>query len=44
LAAKGVEVVRDVSDQGWGLLSAIRLPDGSELGIYEPRHPTPASP
>jgi catechol 2,3-dioxygenase-like lactoylglutathione lyase family enzyme len=44
LAAKGVEVVRDVSDQGWGLLSAIRLPDGSELAIYQPRHPTPVSP
>jgi predicted enzyme related to lactoylglutathione lyase len=44
LAAKGVEVVRDPSDQGWGLLSAIRLPDGSELAIYEPRHPTPARP
>ena len=44
LAAKGVEPVRDVSDQGWGLLSAIRLPDGSELAIYQPRHPTPISP
>ncbi|HTW04289.1 MAG TPA: VOC family protein [Streptosporangiaceae bacterium] len=44
LAAKGVEVVRDVSDQGWGLLSAIRLPDGSELAVYQPRHPTPVSP
>jgi len=41
LAAKGVEAVRGVSDQGWGLLSAIRLPDGSELAIYQPRHPTP---
>jgi predicted enzyme related to lactoylglutathione lyase len=44
LAAKGVEVVGDVSDQRWGLVSAIRLPDGSELAIYEPRHPTPARP
>ena len=41
LTGKGVEVVRDVSDQGWGLLAAIRLPDGSELPIYEPRHPSP---
>lgn len=38
---KGVEVARDVSDQGWGLLAAIRLPDGSEFPIYEPRHPSP---
>jgi catechol 2,3-dioxygenase-like lactoylglutathione lyase family enzyme len=41
LRGKGVEVARDVSDQGWGLLAAIRLPDGSEFPIYEPRHPSP---
>jgi predicted enzyme related to lactoylglutathione lyase len=41
LRDKGVEIARDVSDQGWGLLAAIRLPDGSELPIYEPRHPSP---
>jgi catechol 2,3-dioxygenase-like lactoylglutathione lyase family enzyme len=41
LKAKGVEIARDVSDQGWGLLAAVRLPDGSELPIYEPRHPSP---
>jgi predicted enzyme related to lactoylglutathione lyase len=44
LKAKGAEVARDVSDQGWGLLAAIRLPDGSEFPIYEPRHPTPPRP
>ena len=41
LRARGVEVARDVSDQGWGLLAAIRLPDGSEFPIYEPRHLSP---
>jgi catechol 2,3-dioxygenase-like lactoylglutathione lyase family enzyme len=41
LRGKGAEVARDISDQGWGLLAAIRLPDGSELPIYEPRHPSP---
>jgi predicted enzyme related to lactoylglutathione lyase len=41
LTGRGVEVARDVSDQGWGLLAAIRLPDGSEFPIYEPRHPSP---
>jgi catechol 2,3-dioxygenase-like lactoylglutathione lyase family enzyme len=40
LAAKGVEPVRPVEDQGWGLLTAIRLPGGGELGLYQPRHPT----
>jgi catechol 2,3-dioxygenase-like lactoylglutathione lyase family enzyme len=41
LRDKGVEVSREVADQGWGLLAAIRLPDGGELSIYQPRHPTP---
>jgi hypothetical protein len=41
LRGKGVEVVGDVRDVRWGLLSAIRLPDGSEIPIYEPRHPSP---
>ena len=41
LRGKGAEIARDVSDQGWGLLAAIRLPDGSELPIYQPRHPSP---
>jgi catechol 2,3-dioxygenase-like lactoylglutathione lyase family enzyme len=44
LRDKGVEVARDVADQGWGLLAAIRLPDGSEFPIYEPRHPSPRNP
>ncbi len=38
LAAKGVSC-GPVSDQGWGLLTSIRLPGGGELGLYEPRHP-----
>ena len=41
LRGKGVEVAKDAADQGWGLLAAIRLPDGSELPIYQPRHPSP---
>ena len=41
LRSKGAEVAQEVSDQGWGLLAAIRLPDGSEFPIYQPRHPLP---
>jgi predicted enzyme related to lactoylglutathione lyase len=41
LRAKGIEVAREVSDQGWGLLAAIRLPDGGEFPIYQPRHASP---
>ena len=41
LQAKGVELTRPVSDEGWGLVTAIALPGGGELGLYEPRHPVP---
>ena len=44
LRGQGVEVAREVSDQRWGLMAAIRLPDGSEFGIYQPRHPSPLQP
>ncbi|MDX6253242.1 MAG: hypothetical protein QOF10_6602, partial [Kribbellaceae bacterium] len=37
---KGVEFVRPAEDQGWGILTAIRLPGGGELGLYQPRHQT----
>jgi predicted enzyme related to lactoylglutathione lyase len=41
LTEKGVVVSSGVSDQGWGLLATIRLPDGSDLPIYQPAHPSP---
>jgi catechol 2,3-dioxygenase-like lactoylglutathione lyase family enzyme len=44
LRGKGVEVAQEVSDQRWGLLAAIRMPDGSEFPIYQPRHPSPPRP
>ena len=40
LRSKGVEIAREPSDQGWGILAAIRLPDGEDFPIYQPRHPT----
>jgi hypothetical protein len=40
LEAEGLQTARPVSDQGWGLLTAIALPGGVELGLYQPRHPT----
>jgi catechol 2,3-dioxygenase-like lactoylglutathione lyase family enzyme len=30
-----------VSDEGWGLLSTVRLPGGGDLGLYQPRHAIP---
>jgi predicted enzyme related to lactoylglutathione lyase len=44
LRAKGVGVAHDITDQGWGLLAAIRLPDGAELPIYESRHASALQP
>jgi catechol 2,3-dioxygenase-like lactoylglutathione lyase family enzyme len=41
LTAKGVAIARPVSDEGFGLLTAITLPGGGEVGLYEPRHPSP---
>jgi hypothetical protein len=37
-------VAREAADRGWGLVAAIRLPDGSELPLYQPRHPSPIRP
>ena len=39
LTARGVTISHPVSDQGWGLLASMKLPSGSELSIYQPRHP-----
>ena len=40
LSAKGVEFAGEISDQGWGRLTSIRLPGGGQLGLYQPRHQT----
>ena len=40
LSARGVTISSPVSNQSWGLLASIKLPSGSELSIYQPRHPT----
>ena len=37
LAGHGITCA-PVSDQGWGLLTKVRLPGGGDLGLYEPRH------
>lgn len=40
LKAKGVEFTTGISEEGWGLLTAFRLPGAGTLDLYEPRHPT----
>jgi catechol 2,3-dioxygenase-like lactoylglutathione lyase family enzyme len=39
LQAKGVEFTEGISDERWGRLTRFRLPGGSDVGLYEPRHP-----
>ena len=41
LGAKGVAFAGPVTEQRWGRATAITLADGSELGLYEPKHPSP---
>jgi predicted enzyme related to lactoylglutathione lyase len=41
LEGKGVEFTAPVSDQGFGLLTRFKVPGAGELGLYEPKHPTP---
>ena len=40
LQAKGTEFASPVKQEQWGASTAIKLPGGGELGLYEPRHPT----
>src|SRR4029453_1503142 len=30
-----------LQQQGWGVLTEVRLPGGGKLGVYEPRHARP---
>jgi len=39
LKSRGVQFSRPISDEGFGPMTAIELPGGGELGLYEPRHP-----
>lgn len=40
LAAKGVEFISPVEDQGFGRLARFRVPGAGEMGLYQPRHAT----
>jgi catechol 2,3-dioxygenase-like lactoylglutathione lyase family enzyme len=41
LKQKGVEFVTPVSDESFGLMTRFRIPGAGEVGLYEPRHPSP---
>jgi len=41
LSTKGVEFSRPISDERFGLITAMKMPGGGELALYEPKHPSP---
>lgn len=40
LEGKGVKLARPVHEESWGRVTALELPGGGVLGLYEPKHPT----
>ena len=43
LEAKGVEFTKPITDEGFGLVTSMKIP-GGELALYEPKHPSPLFP
>ena len=41
LARKGVEFVSPITDEGYGLMTRFRIPGAGEIGLYQPKHPSP---
>lgn len=42
LAAKGVDTLRPIRDDGWGLTTEVMIPGGPAIMIYQPRYDPPA--
>ena len=41
LAARGVEFTGPVADEGFGLITKLKVPGAGTIGLYEPKHPSP---
>jgi catechol 2,3-dioxygenase-like lactoylglutathione lyase family enzyme len=41
LEGKGAEFAGPIEDEGWGRIAQLKLPGAGEVGLYEPRHPSP---
>jgi catechol 2,3-dioxygenase-like lactoylglutathione lyase family enzyme len=41
LEGKGVEFIAPVSEEGWGLITRFKVPGAGDIGLYQPRHPSP---
>jgi catechol 2,3-dioxygenase-like lactoylglutathione lyase family enzyme len=42
LTRRGAEFTQDVTEQRWGRVTALRLPGGGDLALYQPHHPRPS--
>ena len=43
LEAKGMRLAQPITEQAWGRMTALALPGGSEIGLYQPTHPRPSA-
>jgi predicted enzyme related to lactoylglutathione lyase len=43
LKSKGVELIGGIQDARFGRLTAMRIPGGGELQLYQPKHASPLS-
>ena len=41
LQAKGVEFIGPIADEGFGLMTKLKVPGAGEVGLYEPKHKSP---
>ena len=41
LKERGIETTMPIADRGWGLVTSLRLADGEEVGLYQPKHASP---
>jgi len=41
LKEKGVVFTSGISDEGYGLMTRFTIPGGGEIGLYQPKHPSP---
>jgi catechol 2,3-dioxygenase-like lactoylglutathione lyase family enzyme len=39
LALKGVRASKSIREERWGRVTSIAIADGTELGLYQPKHP-----
>jgi catechol 2,3-dioxygenase-like lactoylglutathione lyase family enzyme len=41
LRQKGAEFTTEIEDEGWGLITMLKVPGHGDVGLYQPTHPSP---